>query len=90
MKISEKIAKFQDGGPMPAEAQPADPNAGGGDPQAQLLAVAQQALETQNCEAAMAVCEGLLQMASGGAAGPPQEGQPVYKAGGKLFRRIKN
>ena len=99
MKISEKITKFQEGGAMPAEGAPqgGDPNApqGGGeqDPMVQLLQIAQQALQGKDCDAAMAVCDGLLQLVAqsqgGGEAPAPAEGsQPVFKRGGKLIKRI--
>lgn len=98
MKI--RLQKFQQGGPMGAPA-PA-PEQGGGDPMQQLLMMAQQALESQDCQAAMAVCDALMQLASGGAqAGPeggapapeaapagPEAGEPVYRAGGRLVRRV--
>lgn len=94
MKISEKITKLQEGGPMPAEApapQGGAPAGGGEDPIVQLVTMAQQALQEQNCEAAMAVCEGLLQLVQGaqGGGAPQPTGQPVYKAGGTLTKRIK-
>ncbi len=84
-----KIQKLQEGGMAPAPA-PA-PEEGGQDPMVQLVQMAQQAVEGQDCEAAMAVCEGFLQLvqsAQGGGA-PAPEGQPVYKAGGKFVKRVK-
>jgi hypothetical protein len=52
------------------------------------LQVAAQALQNQDCEAAMAVCQAFVQMIQEqqGAATPEE---PVYRAGGKLVRRIK-
>jgi hypothetical protein len=44
--------------PAPAPA----PEEGGQDPMVQLVQMAQQAVEGQDCEAAMAVCEGFLQL----------------------------
>lgn len=82
--------KFQEGGQMPAGA-PA-PN-GGQDPMAVLMQGAQQAVQAQDCEIAMQVCQMLLELA-GGAPAPaegaaaPAEGEPVYRNGGKLLRRI--
>ena len=78
--------------PPPAPEQAA-PMGEGQDPMAQILQIAQQALEGQDCEAAMAVCDGLLQLvaASQGGGGAPAgaEGSaPVYKRGGKLLKRI--
>ena len=83
-----KIKKLQEGGPAPA---PAPEEGGGQDPMVQLVQMAQQAVEGQDCEAAMAVCEGFLQLvqsAQGGGA-PAPEGQPVYKTGGKFVKRVK-
>ena len=100
------VKRFQEGGAMtpedqavatPQEAAPVEeapmeeaPAQGGGDPIMQLAEMAMQALQNQDCEAAMAVCQGfiqLLQEAQGGAQAAPQ-GEPVYRAGGKLVTRI--
>lgn len=92
------VPKFQEGGAMPAEAPVEEaptegapaPEEQGGDPMQQLLQVAAQALQAQDCQAAMAVCEALMQLAQGGA--PAEEApaeQPVYKMGGKLSRRVR-
>lgn len=92
------VPRFQEGGQMPAEAPVEEapiegapaPEEQGGDPMQQLLQVAAQALQAQDCQAAMAVCDALLQLAQGGA--PAEEAPveaPVYKMGGKLSRRIK-
>lgn len=102
MKIESKIKKFQQGGPMPqgapveggaapAEGQApegAAPEQGGQDPMAQILQVAAQAVQTQNCEAAMAVCQALMQIAQGGAAQEqaPQEEPTFARNGAKLVR----
>lgn len=102
MKIESKIKKFQQGGPMPQGA-PAEggaapvegqapeggaPEQGGQDPMAQILQVAAQAVQTQNCEAAMAVCQALMQIAQGGAAqeSAPQEEPTFARNGAKLVR----
>lgn len=101
MKFTPKdVQKFQEGGPMPAEA-PMDPAAapeggvpeegGGEDPLVALGQAAAQALQGQDCQMAMEVCQGvvaLIQQMSGGAPAEPQ-GEPVFKKGGKLLRRIK-
>lgn len=98
MKISKKITSmFQEGGAMPdpamaeqeamAAEEAAAQGAGGGDPLAEILQVAMQALETENCEAAMTVCQALVQLAQGAQGGAP-EGQPVYRRGGRLVRRV--
>ena len=102
MKIESKIKKFQQGGPMPqgapaeggaapAEGQAPEggaPEQGGQDPMAQILQVAAQAVKTQNCEAAMAVCQALMQIAQGGAAqeSAPQEEPTFARNGAKLVR----
>ena len=95
MKL-KNIGKFQEGGAMspqdPATAQ------GGGDPMQEILMGCQQAVETQDCQIALQVCQVMLEMAGGGAApaeaapapAPAEaQGEPVYRAGGRLVRRIK-
>lgn len=88
--------KFQEGGPMPAQ----DPAAqGGGDPMAELVAGAQEAVQSGNCDVALQVCQMLLELAGGGGApaGPapeeaapmPAEGEPVFRKGGSLVRKIR-
>ena len=102
MKIESKIKKFQQGGPMPQDpasqgggapaGAPApeggSPEQGGQDPMAQILQVAAQAVQTQNCEAAMAVCQALMQIAQGGAAQEqaPQEEPTFARKGARLVR----
>lgn len=99
MKINSKVAKFQEGGaasmPPAPEEQPAapgaSPEAGGGDPIMQLAQMAQQALQTGDGQLALSVCEGFLQLIQQMAGGAPQEapqGEPVFKSGGKIVRRI--
>lgn len=97
MKI--RARKFQEGGPMPAEEAPMEqaPVEGGapagGSPEDQLMQMAQlamQALQNQDCDAAMAVCQAFVEMIQGqqgGGGATPEE--PVYRAGGKLVRRIR-
>lgn len=89
--------KFQAGGPMPVGA-PAQAPQGGEDPTAMLLQGAQQAVQGQDCEMAMQVCQMLIEALGGGgspqeaapqeAAPAPAEGEPVYRRGGRLVRRI--
>lgn len=94
MKFGKSVNFFQDGGQMaPQGGAPAGPQ-GGEDPMVMLIQGAQQALQAQDCNMAMQVCQMLVEMA-GGAANAPQESapapaqdQPVYKMGGKLSRRI--
>lgn len=101
MKIKSKIAKFQEGGAAPTMqdqgmAVPAgqDPAAqapqGGEDPIMQLAQMAQQALQSGDGQLALSVCEGFLQLVQqlAGGGGAPQEapqGEPVFKAGGKII-----
>lgn len=97
MKI--KARKFQEGGPMPAEEAPMEqaPAEGGapagGSPEDALMQMAQlamQALQNQDCQAAMAVCQAFVEMIQaqqGGGGAAPEE--PVYRAGGRLVRRIR-
>lgn len=65
-----------------------DPSQGGGqDPVTQLVQMAQQALQGQDCQAAMAVCDGLIsliQQSQGGGEGgapPPGGGDPSQGGG---------
>ena len=86
--ITEKqIKKFQEGGAIPVEAAPAAVAAPAQqDPIAMLTEMSIKALETQDCQIAMQVCEGfvaLIQQMQGGA--PAQE--PVFRKGGKMLRK---
>lgn len=92
----KNIGKFQAGGAVP----PQDPAAAqaGSDPMQEILMGCQQAVETQDCQIALQVCQVMLEMAGGGAApaeaapapAPAEaQGEPVYRAGGRLVRRIK-
>lgn len=105
----QNVRKFQEGGamapeeagaPMPEEAAAPEAGApaGGGDPMQMLMQLAQmamQALQSQDANMAMQVCEGLvqfIQMVQGGGeagAAPEEQGEPVYRRGGTLVRRIK-
>lgn len=100
MKIQSKISKFQQGGAAPV---PQDPAAGGapaegapmegaqaGNPMEQILQVAARAVQTGNCEAALAVCQTLMSAAQGGM-GPgeaPQE-EPTFARNGSKLRRVR-
>lgn len=95
------INYYQEGGAMapegaPMEGAPAEMG-GGEDPGAMLMQGASQALETQDCNVAMQVCQMVLELMGGGAEGgepmpeeaaPAPEGEPVYRRGGVLLRRI--
>lgn len=97
----EFIKFMQEGGAMaaptedpnaaPAEGAPEGAPAGGEDPMQQLAMACQQALETQDCNLAMQVCQALMQMMGGGAPEPaaPEGQQPVFRKGGKLAGWIK-
>lgn len=94
MKL-KNIGKFQEGGAVP----PQDPAAAQGaeDPMAMILEGAMQAVQSQDCQIALQVCQALAEMAGASAqpapeaAAPatPAEGEPVYRTGGVLVRRIK-
>lgn len=92
-ETTKNVKKFQAGGPMPAEAAPAEAPMeegapeGGEDPMAQILQVAAQAVQTQNCEAAMAVCQALMQIAQGGAGAPAEE--PTFARNGAKLTRVR-
>lgn len=101
MRILDKNSKnnarkFQMGGPVeagaPAEEAPVEgaaPAPGGEDPLAQILQVAAQAVQTQNCEAAMAVCQALLQIAQGGAQGGAPAEEPTFARNGARLVRVR-
>lgn len=87
------IKKFQEGGAAPAP-EAAAPQQSGEDPTAMLMQGAQQAVQNQNCQIAIQVCQMVLEMLGGGGApeqggAPAPEGQPVHRRGGKLIRYIK-
>lgn len=72
----------------PVEGAPAE---GGQDPMMMLAEAAAQALQAQDCQIAMQVCQGLMALVQQMGGGAPQEpqGEPVFKKGGVLLRRIK-
>lgn len=97
MKIQSKVARFmQQGGaapvpqdPAPMEGAPME-GAQAGNPMEQILQVAAQAVQTGNCEAALAVCQALMSAAQGGM-GPgeaPQE-EPTFARNGSKLRRVR-
>ena len=94
-ELDQLVKKYQEGGEMPpAEgAEPAPAPKQGGSPEEQLLMACQQALESQDCNLAMQVCQAFLQLAGGGGEPAPAapEGQaPVYRMGGRLAYWKKN
>lgn len=91
------VRRYQEGGPMPEEAPmegaPMEEQGGGQDPMMMLAEAAMQALQNQDCNMAMQVCQGfvqLLQQAQGGGAPAEQpQGEPVFRKGGVLVGRIR-
>ena len=108
MKFTPKnIKKFQQGGPMdpsaqmpqegmpqegaPEEAAPQE-GQGQGNPLLALAEGAAQAMQSQDCQIALQVCEGLLQLVQqmmGQSQQQAPAGEPVFRRGGILTRRIK-
>lgn len=88
-----RARRYQAGGPAP--------EAGGGDPMQQIIQAAIQAVQSNDPQLAMQVCQVLVQLAQGGAGngatpGPEEgaapeaetpEGEPVYRRGGRLLYR---
>ena len=96
MKITlkeSKTRKFQVGGAMPAGAPAEDPTVGGGeqDPIMMLAQMSAQAIQAQDCQMAMQVCQAFLEIVQQMQGGAPEEpqGEPVFRKGGTLVRRIK-
>lgn len=96
------VKRFQMGGemgaapapqeqPMPAEGAEAQ---GAGDPVAAIVEQAMQALQSQDPQMALSVCEQLVQLVQGGAAaGAPAGGAPeepvMMRKGGKMVAKKK-
>lgn len=94
IKVNNKeFVKFlQEGGvtpeAAPVEEAPAAPEQGR-DPMEQILQAAAQAVQTQDAQLALQVCQALVEMAGGGAPAPeqaPPGQEPVYRKGGRLVR----
>lgn len=91
-----KFKKFQQGGEMPmAEEQPqvqeqsqAQPQENQ-DPLMMLAEMAAQALQSQDCNVAMQVCQGFIEVLQSAQQGAAPETEPVYRKGGILVKRIK-
>lgn len=85
MKFGKKVNLFQTGGAVAAPQQ---------DPTAMLVEGATQAVQNQDCQIALQVCQMLLELVGDATPAPaeetaaPQQGEPVYRRGGKLVRRI--
>lgn len=93
MKITLKkpVKKFQQGGPV---GEPTAPVQGGSqeDPMAQLVQIFAEGLQNQDCQALAQGAEMFLQMvqqASGQQMPQEEQGEPVFKKGGRLSYRIK-
>lgn len=85
-ELNQLIGKFQEGGEMAAPAAEQAPQQ---DPMEAILQAAAQAVQAQDGNLALQVCQALVEMAGGGQqAAPEAPGQPVYKKGGKLSRWI--
>lgn len=100
-----KARKFQVGGAMPAGAPVEEPTVEGGapvdetasdqggeqDPIMMLAQMSAQALQNQDCQIAMQVCQAFLEIVQQMQGGAPEElqGEPVFHKGGTLVRRIK-
>lgn len=87
-----KIKKLQQGGNVaPAQEMPAQ----GQDPIEMLAQAAMAALESQDCQLSMEVCQNflaLIQQAMGGGTAPVgevPEGEPMFAKGGKMVKRRK-
>lgn len=96
----KSVKKFQQGGPiapeeeMPAQEMPAEgaPEAAPqGNPLIALAEAAMQGLQSGDCQIMAQVCQGLLELVQQMQEPAPQEatGEPVFKKGGVLLRRIK-
>ena len=96
--ISNNVRKFQEGGPVSPEATPVEgtpqemPQGGGEqDPLMQITQMFAQGLQNQDCNMLAQGAQMFLQLmqaqAQGGAA--PAPGEPIYRKGGVLVRRIR-
>lgn len=82
MRIYSKLPKFQEGGEVPPPTDPAA--AQQADPLEQLLQLAAQAVQTQDCQLALQVADALLQIVSQASGGP----EPTYqRRGGRLIKK---
>lgn len=87
-------AEEQGGAPegAPEAAQGGAPEQGQGqDPIMQLAQMSQEALQKQDCNLALQVCQAfmdMMQQAQGSAPQKVPQGEPVYRKGGKIVYRI--
>jgi hypothetical protein len=85
-----KVKKFQEGGMAPAPAEQGAPQEaqmaqGQGDPQQQLMGLAQEIIQQMGPEAARMLAQIIMEMVQGGA----QEAQPVFARRGAKIERIQ-
>ena len=97
--------KFQEGGEMQAPDQQAQQeevpqeevpqeevpqDQGGGDPLMQIAHIFSQGLQNQDCQALAQGAQMFLQLLQQqGGGSQPQQGEPVFRKGGKLAYRIR-
>ena len=79
--------------PASAPADNAQPQGGGEDPIMMLAQMAAQALQNNDGQMALQVCQGFLDMVQqmageAGGAEPQPQGEPVFAKGGKIVSRI--
>lgn len=100
----KNVKRFQEGGEVTPAGAPGETGApteetgapaGGGQEEmlAQLQQMAQQIIQQLGPDAAAALAQMIMEMLQGAGAPeagtPAEEGQPVYRNGGALLRRIK-
>ena len=84
------IKKFQEGGATPT-APVQTPQGGEEQMMQQIAQMAQEIIQQIGPDAAAMLAQIIMEMLHGGQApvGEPQEGEPVFKKGGKLCGRMK-
>ncbi len=94
------VKKFQTGGPIGQNALMSEETVPTGEeqevveeqnPLITLAEGAMQALQSRDCQLALQVCQGLVEIARQAAAPEPEApaGEPIFAKGGRLLRRIK-
>ena len=97
MKLSNKVFRFQDGGPVPAEAPAPEETAAApeqGAPageeeamMAQIGQMAQEIIQQMGPEAAGMLAQAIMELLQGGQPVPAPEAQPtLQRRGGRLIR----
>lgn len=84
MAAEQEMPQGQEPAPEQGQAQQQDPIV-------ILAQMSMQALQNQDCQIAMQVCQAFIQLVQQMQGGAPQEpqGEPVFRKGGILVRRIK-